>query len=127
MSTFDDVRRIALALPEAIEAERDRSAVWRIRDKAFVWERPLRAADWTALQVAPNQRPTFCVMVPDLDDRLGLMDAAPDAFFVTPHFANYPAVLGWLDRVPLDLLTEVITDAWISRAPRRLAQEFLKP
>ncbi len=126
MPTLDDVRRIALALPEATEGQRDGSAVWRIRDKAFVWERPLRASDWAALGLPPNSDPTFCFMVAELDDRLALVDAAPDAFFVTPHFATYPAVLGWLERVPADLLEEVITDAWISRAPRRLAQEFLR-
>src|SRR5690348_17333360 len=118
MATIDDVARIALALPETHEGVRDNTRVWRVKEKAFVWERPLRKADWAALGIEPNDRPTFCVMVPEIDDRLALMDAAPQAFFVTPHFANYPAVLGWLDTTPPDLLEEVITEAWISCAPK---------
>jgi hypothetical protein len=125
MATIDDIARIALGLPETTEGVRDGTRVWRVKDKAFVWERPLRKADWAALEIEPNDRPTFCVMVAEIDDRLALMDAAPNAFFVTPHFANYPAVLGWLDNVPPDLLEEVITDAWIRCAPKRLAKEFL--
>jgi len=45
---WDDVRRIALALPETTEVARDRPS-WRVRDKPFVWERALRPADLKAL------------------------------------------------------------------------------
>jgi hypothetical protein len=50
MATWDDVRRIALALPEAVEPQsRDGLAQWRVRNKLFAWERPLRRSDIQAL------------------------------------------------------------------------------
>jgi hypothetical protein len=45
-------------------------------------------------------------------------------FFTTPHFDGYPAVLVKLDEIGLDLLEEVIVEAWLCRAPKRLAQKY---
>jgi hypothetical protein len=49
MATWDDVERIALALPETSEAISREQRQWRVKDKLFVWERPLRRADLEAL------------------------------------------------------------------------------
>jgi hypothetical protein len=49
MATWDDVRRLALALPETSERESRGLRGWRVKDKGFVWERPLRRADYAAL------------------------------------------------------------------------------
>ena len=49
MAGWDDVRRIALGLPETSERTSHGNASWRVRDKLFVWERPLRLADLRAL------------------------------------------------------------------------------
>ena len=46
-------------------------------------------------------------------------------FFTTPHFDGYPAVLVLLDEIDLDGLDEVIVEAWLARAPKRLASEYL--
>ena len=46
---WNDVRRIALALPETTEVPSRGFAQWRVRDKLFVWERPLRQTDLRAL------------------------------------------------------------------------------
>ena len=57
MATWDDVRRLALALPETAErASRDGLAAWDVRDKTFAWERPLRPADRKALGPAASTR-----------------------------------------------------------------------
>jgi hypothetical protein len=46
MATWEDVRRLALALPEtAEESSRDGRLAWSVRGKTFAWERPLRPAD----------------------------------------------------------------------------------
>lgn len=45
----------------------------------------------------------------------------PAVFFTTPHFDGYPAILVRLDAIGLDDLHEVIVEAWLARAPRRLA------
>ena len=50
---------------------------------------------------------------------------ASGVFFTTPHFDGYPAVLVRLPEVGLDLLEEVVTEAWLVRAPKRLVQEYL--
>ena len=49
MASWDDVRRIAIELPEVDERESRRLLQWRVRAKLFVWERPLRTGDLQAL------------------------------------------------------------------------------
>jgi hypothetical protein len=49
MATWDDVRRIALALPETSEGSAHGNTHWRVLDKGFVWERPLHKGDIAAL------------------------------------------------------------------------------
>jgi hypothetical protein len=46
-------------------------------------------------------------------------------FFTTPHFDGYPAVLVLLDKIDVDGLDEVIVEAWLARAPKRLADDYL--
>ena len=49
MATWDDVRRLALALPQTSEKTSWGSAMWTVAGKGFVWERPLRKADLAEL------------------------------------------------------------------------------
>lgn len=46
-------------------------------------------------------------------------------FFTTPHFNDYPAVLVRLERIGSEELDELITEAWLARAPRRLARSYI--
>ena len=48
----------------------------------------------------------------------------PNVFFTTPHFDGYPAVLVQLERIGAEDLEEVIVEAWLARAPTRLAKEY---
>jgi hypothetical protein len=48
----------------------------------------------------------------------------PDVFFTIPHFEGYPAVLVLIERIALDVLEEMIVEAWLARAPKRLAREY---
>lgn len=125
MANWDDVSRLALALPEAVEAIDTNGFKWEIRRKYFAWERPLRKRDLLELGDSAPTGPILGVRVAELDDRLGLIGSNPDVFFTINHFATYPAVLVLLERVSLDQLNEVITDAWLCRAPKRLAAAFL--
>lgn len=45
--------------------------------------------------------------------------------FTIPHFDGYPAVLVRLDLIDRDRLAEIIADAWLTRAPARVAKEWL--
>ena len=50
---------------------------------------------------------------------------ASGVFFTTPHFDGYPAILVQLERITLEDLTEVIVEAWLARAPKRLAKAYV--
>ena len=54
-----------------------------------------------------------------------LLADGPEAFFTTPHFDGYPAILVRLDRISVEDLAEVIVEAWLARAPKRLAQKYV--
>ncbi|MGB2572121.1 MmcQ/YjbR family DNA-binding protein [Micromonospora citrea] len=122
MATWDDVRRLALALPETTERPSyDGLPAWRVRDKAFVWERPLRRADREALGDATPDGPVLGVRVADLGVKEALLADDPTVHFTTPHFDGHPSVLVRLDRISESELAELILDAWYARAPKRLA------
>jgi hypothetical protein len=126
MATWDDVRRIALALPETAErilAEGHRQ--WRVRDKPVAWERPLRRGDLEALGDAAPDGPIIAARVPDLGAKEALLAEDPDVYFTTPHFTGYPAILVRLDRIAVPELEELIVEAWLARAPKRLAKAYL--
>ena len=46
-------------------------------------------------------------------------------YFTTPHFDGYPAILVLLERIAVEDLEELLAEAWLARAPKRLAQAFL--
>ena len=46
-------------------------------------------------------------------------------FFTTPHFDGYPAILIRLEQIAIDELEELVIDAWLARAPKRLADAYL--
>jgi hypothetical protein len=125
MATWDDVRRIALALPETTEAVSWEHAHWRVKDKGFVWERPLRRSDLEALGDAAPNGPILGARVEHLVAKEALLADDPGVFFTTPHFDGYPAVLVRLDEISMPDLEEVIVEAWLCRAPKRLAQAYL--
>jgi hypothetical protein len=122
---WDDVRRIALALPETSEQTSRDLAFWRVRDKGFVWERPLRPADLRALGDRAPTGPILGARVEHLIAKEALLADDSGVFFTTPHFDGYPAVLVRLDDVTVKDLEEVIVEAWLVRAPKRLARKYV--
>jgi hypothetical protein len=125
MATWDDVRRIALGLPETSEGTSHGNTAWKVRDKGFVWERPLRKSDLEALGESAPDGPILGARVEHLVAKEALIANDPKVFFTTPHFDGYPAVLVQLDRIGADDLEEVIVEAWLARAPKRLVQEYM--
>jgi hypothetical protein len=126
VANWDDVQRIALALPEATEGTSFGLRAWKVKDRGFVWERPLRPADLAALGKTAPDGPILGVHV----EHVGLKEAHlaenPDVFFTTPHFNGYPAVLVRLDRIAVPDLEELIVEAWLTRAPKRLVKLYLE-
>ena len=126
MATWRQVSRLALKLPETIEqVGGDGLRSWRVRDKMYLWERPLRKSDLAALGESAPTGPILGVRVPDLGAKEALLADGGDVVFTTPHFNGYPAVLVQLDHIAVADLDELVVEAWLCRAPKRLAKEYL--
>jgi hypothetical protein len=128
VASWDDVRRIALSLPDTTEAVSWGNAHWRVKDKGFVWERPLHQSDHTALKAQGVQAPDGAILgvrVADLGVKEAMVADDPQLFFTIPHFDGYPAILVRLDLIGVSELEELIVEAWLDRAPKRLAQQYL--
>lgn len=130
MATLDDVRAIALALPETFEKVDGHrgGATWRTKKGAFVWEREPGKTDLAQLEAAGRawpEGPVIGIRTEGLEGTEELLAAFPDRFFTIPHFAGYPAVLARLDVIDADHLREVITDAWLVRASGSAAKALL--
>ena len=124
MASWEDVRAMALALPESSERLSRGLRQWRVRDKLFVWERPLRRADLEALGDDAPGGAILGARVEHLGAKEALIADDPTVFFTTPHFDGYPAILVCLDRITLDDLHEAIVEAWLARVPKRLAKLY---
>jgi hypothetical protein len=125
MATWDDVRRIALALPKTSERVSRELRQWRVEDKEFVWERPLRRREIEALGDDVPDGPILGARVEHVGAKEALLADDPRVFFTTPHFDGFPAILLRLDRAAIEDLDEVITEAWLARASKRLAKAYL--
>ncbi len=127
MATWDDVRRICLALPETQQRStpEGRPSEWRVRDKLYAWDRPLRKADLEALGESTPTGPILGVRVTDLDAREMLLAEQPGTYFTTPHFDGYPAILVQLETVGVGDLEELLLEGWLRQAPKRLAAAYL--
>ena len=124
MASLEDVRQIALALPQTSELSRGGLLHWRVADKGFVWERPLRAKEASALGSAAPSGPILGARVEHLLAKEAMLASEPQVFFTTPHFDGYPAVLVRLAEISAQTLHEVVVEAWLCRAPRRLAKSY---
>jgi hypothetical protein len=130
MATWDDVEAIATSLPEVAEGTSYGERDWKVRKKTFVWERPLRKKEVEQLggfepEGAAPTGEILGLRVADEEAKQALLSAEPDIYFATPHFDGFPAVMVRLARIPRDELEEVVTEAWLSRAPKRVAAAFL--
>src|SRR5689334_7903824 len=119
MAEADDVRRIALGLPHVEEIDSD-GFDFRVDGKGFVWSYPERN---------PGQRRVIrtdiaVLYVGDEAEKQALLLGEPERFFTTPAYDGLPLVMLWLEKVDLDRLTELVTDAWRMRAPADLARDL---
>jgi hypothetical protein len=126
VADWDDVRRIALALPETDERVSREQRQWRVKDKLFVWERPLRDKEVAELGDAAPDGAILGARVEHLGAKEALLADDPGVYFTTSHFTGYAAILVRLDRIARDDLDEVVTEAWLARAPKRLVDAYLR-
>lgn len=129
MATWEDVRRIALELPETFELTSRGSTHWRVAHresgKNFVWERPLGKHDLEQLGDGAPDGPILGARVPDLGAKEAVLASDPDVYFTIPHFDGYPAVLVLLERIDIADLEELIVEAWLCRAAKGLVKTYL--
>lgn len=111
MATEEDVRRIALSLPETSEKPWFGTPGFRVKDKGF-------------LRIRSEAEGGLVVFVSDLGEKEALLASDPDKFFTTPHYDGYPAVLVNLPAISVEELEELITESWRLRAPKRVLKEF---
>jgi hypothetical protein len=116
MATEEDVRRIALSLPEVTEKPWFGTPGFRVKDKSF-------------LRIRAEAEGGLVVFVEDLGEKEALLASDPEKFFTTPHYDGYPVVLVNLPAIHVDELTELIADSWRIKAPKRVlkANEHLLP
>ena len=125
MATWNDVARVVGELALTSEPSPHE---WRVGRKLLAWERPLRPSDREALAqsgVEPPEGDILGVRVSDEGVKFALIADEPGVYFTTPHFDGYPAVLVRLAEIAVRDLVEVITEAWLTQAPKKLVQEFL--
>lgn len=119
MADADDVRRLALALPHVVEIDSD-GFDFRVADKGFVWSYPERRPGKPRVI-----RTDIAVLyVGDEAEKQALLLGEPERFFTTPGYGGMPLVMLWLEKVDLDRLEELVTDAWRMRAPDTLVGDL---
>lgn len=109
MPTWDDVIRIASALPDVEEATWFRTPSLKVAGKGFARLR--------------SEAEGGVVLMCSLEEKEALLASGDPAFYTTPHYDGYGAILVDLDRVDEGQLAELIEEAWRLKAPAKVRRE----
>jgi hypothetical protein len=123
MATQRDVRRIALSLPETLEAEGHFafSVRTKAKPKGFAWVWMERTDPKKARVPNPG---VLAIRVADEGEKQMLLAADTKKFFTEPHYNGFPAILVRLAAIDVDELEELLIDGWRCQAPKALVKEF---
>ena len=99
--SFDVVRKIACELPEVEDSTAYGSPAFKVRGKLLA-----------CIAINKSAEPGSLVVRVDFDRRADLLAEAPDLYYVTDHYVNYPAVLVRLSRIGPDELKDLLGMAW---------------
>jgi hypothetical protein len=113
VATHEDVRRIALSLPETTEEPWYGTPGYKVKGKGF-------------LRIRSNDEGGLVVFVADLGEKEAMLASSPKKYFTTPHYDGYPAVLVHLPAIGVKELREVITESWCLKAPVKLRKSLEK-
>ncbi|MFF0339199.1 MmcQ/YjbR family DNA-binding protein [Kribbella sp. NPDC004875] len=126
-----DVHEIASSMPHVTKWERDDGTdrpVYQVGGKSFVFFRTPRP-DAVDPGTGEKYDDVIMIWVESEDEKLALVSDDSTPFFTTPHFDGHPSVLiraTHLAQISRRELTEIIQDAWLSRASTRRATTWLK-
>ena len=128
MATMKDVDSLALAMPQATkEVSDDGRPTYLVHGKMFCFHRS-RRPDAVDPETGERLDDVFVFRVEDLDVKELILADDRGVFFTTPHWNGYPAVLiripdlARLDRAEL---RDLVIDAWLTRAQKRVAKAWL--
>lgn len=109
MMTVEELRAVALALPQAEERETWGEITFRVRDKIYV----ICGSDGERASVRTS-----------LEEQAALTGSMPDVFSIAPYTGRYGWTAVRLASVDAAMMEELVTDAWRRTAPKRLAAMF---
>ena len=129
MTTMADLDELALALPQTTkDVSEDGRPSYQVHGKLFCVHRGRRR---DAVDASTGERLDDVLMfrVADLGVKDLLLAVERGVFFTTPHFDGYPAVLVRipdLGRIDRDELFDLVAEAWLTRAQKRVAKAWLE-
>jgi hypothetical protein len=124
----EDVHELASAMPHVtVEYGTGDNPVYQVGGKSFIFFRNPRpdAVDPTTGERYPD---VIVFWVTSEADKQALVQDGASPFFTTAHFDGHPSVLLRASRIgelTREELTEVVQDAWLSRASARRAATWL--
>ncbi len=124
---MEDLDQLAMSLPQVTkELSHDGRPSYQVHGKMFCFHRG-RRPDAVDAETGERLSDVLMFRVADLDEK-ELLLAQGGVFFTTPHFNGYPAVLVRipdLEQLSRDELRDLVVDAWLTRAQKRIAKAWL--
>lgn len=127
-ATVEDVHAIAQSMPHVVRCPDVKNAIYQVGGKSFVFFRNPRP-DAVDEQTGERLTDVIVIWVPDEGTKEALVQDPRTPFFTTPHFDGHDSVLvqaGRLGEITVGELREVIQEAWLSRASRKRATDWLR-
>jgi hypothetical protein len=108
---FDQVRKIALALPDVEEGMAYGTPAFRVRGKF--------------LARLHDNGEALIIRIGEFERR-ALMEVEPDTYYITDHYVRSPYVLIRFAKADPGDVRRLFEQAWRTQAPKRLIAEFDK-
>jgi len=129
MATMADLDRLARAMPHTTkEVSEDHRPSYSVHGKLFCCQRG-RRRDAVDSQTGERLDDVLMFRVADLGVKELLLADDRGVFFTTPHFDGYAAVLlriPDLARLDQEELEDLVSEAWLTRAQKRVAKAWLE-
>ena len=127
VATMKDLDKLALAMPQSTKEVEEGRPTYRVHGRMFCFHRS-RRPDAVDPETGERLDDVLVFRVADLGVKELLLSDARGIYFTTPHWDGYSAVLMRipdLDRLDHDELRDLVEEAWLTRAQKRLAKEWL--